>query len=491
MIKLNLIKIVSGVFGSLVMTSLAVAMEAPTTRCADWSTPVSFEQAVDEYMAQKAPDFGCLSRASWMATADLFKAENSQVYESRLKVFEAKYSRSGSAYEDLKVIFQLQWLSDNYEGMKNYKSSAVAKGVVGLTAGTLVLGGAAIVLRTPILTKMRTTARPALIRMAKYLAAIMFARTAISASSAGDPQGGHSGAKMQAPPFDILGGMIYVNYSDLHLMRDLATLTAEALTAGTVQATVSVLALRYLTSALLANKLVSVSTVVGFVVAYPLGKLAAYFTSKEITDQYHKLHEAETLELAKALQSSSVTDWQRYVLGAQLTNSALAWVSTQDLALQTSLEEMISDFRNHNICGRFREHTLAMVPQSRHPVPVRVRPFPDNKFQEAEIKLRAEIYQAIVDKTVRLNQVRNGVLERMKTLKKINKPYLKGFIVQHQALLDRLSVHLNHLGVYDAQLDIMRAQAATLVPGSSHWNDRAHLSQIASQNDCGPLPYSP
>lgn len=478
------------------------------TQCSDWSVRENFEQATAAYMSAataKDPDFGCISRSAFMAAEDLFRPENTSLYIARLKFFDKTYRQSSKsnplaqkAFEDFKVVLQFRWLSDNYQGMKNYKASKVVKGVTAAAAGTIVFGAAALLLRNSALLEIRSTARPALIRMAKYLGAVMFSRAA-SASVRSDSSKVDTAALTQRPPpLDLIGGseQTFWNYSDLHMMRDLATVTAEALTSGVVQATVAVLAVKYIGAAANASGLLSAGSVIGLAVSYPLGKLAKHFADQAITDQYHKRHAAETLKLAKELNTANLTDWQTYVLAGQLTNSAITWVSTQDLYLENTIESQTVEFSHWQVCNRLREHALLsfnkkpQIGQSSPSAESQAIPAQSIEvFARAESKFRAKIYSEIEDKRPRLLEVREGILQRMFTLEKLEasnspKPYLHQYVVEHRALIERLDRYLNHDRIVDDQLELLRSQIAPLSEDASVWKNAEFLSRIGTENHC-------
>ncbi|MBC7741987.1 MAG: hypothetical protein H7061_07315 [Bdellovibrionaceae bacterium] len=474
------------------------------TRCDDWSFPRTFEQSVEEYMgaiAERDPDFGCVSRAAWMATEDLFRIENSARYDGRLKAFEIAYKdkaklnlQTRKAYEDLEILFQFRWLSVNYEAMRSYKASKVVTGVAAATSVSLAVVGAGLILKTPGLGKLSSTARPALIRMLKYLGPMMVAQVAMSGSTSEKLK---ALAGFSKPPLDLIGGtdITFWNYSDLHLMRDIATVTAEAIATGAAQAGITIMALRLGIGVATAGKFFGASSLIGLAASYPIGKLVGYLANNAITEKYHEIHSNETVKMETDFNQENLKDWQRNILAAKLTNSAVTWVSTQDLYLQTSIEEKIEDFARSQVCLRLTQHISADIAEKNqmwqgqsgrtkvdyHAVGIESL---NKMFDRDEVKLHTKVYQEIVDKQDRLMQVREGILKRMIILENLKKPYLRDYVIQHQVLIDRLDRYLNHDGVIDADLNELRAVRSNLQVNSPKWKDEKYLEEIRAQYGC-------
>jgi hypothetical protein len=507
-------------------TGLMAAAETPklgfadsNSQCTDWSVSMTFEQASAEYLrlaATESPDFGCLSRSSWMAVEDLFRSTNSAIYIARLKLFDADFRkqninnpRGEKAMEDLKVLLQLRWLSESYESLRLYNSSTVIQGAAGATVATLFVAGAAILLHSPNLVTIQTTARPALLRMVRYLGAMIFAKMTGEAVSAHNPNRSNVSLSLRPPPMDLIGSSnkIFWNYTDLHFMRDIATATADAVTFGAVQATVMMLALRYVGTAVTTGGFFSASSLIGLALAYPAGKVAGHYTEKWITDAYHKSYREETERLAAQLKQSSLTDWQRYSIGAELTKGAIAWVSTQDLFLQTHIEDSVSSFGYWQICTRLRQHSMKEVFDNHQALAAkreilmgRSTPVVDEEsaqvkdretqerfsgyFTDAEKRLRADVTSAVEDKRFRLVEVRQGLVDRMKVLEEAGQPYLRSFIVQHEALLGRLDRYLTRAPLVDVQVEHVREQVAALAIGSAKWQDAGYAIGLTAEYQC-------
>ncbi len=300
--------------------ALLAAVLAPP-KCEDWSKAVSFEEATQEYMRQALitpRDFSCVSRASWMAVEDLFRPENSSIYLSRLKDFDKTYTSktykteaAQKAVEDIKILFQLRWLSNNYEAMKDYRSSKVVKSVVvgTVAAGVIVGAGFLLHIHSQALYEVEAALWPAAIRMLGYIGTMLFTRVATNEST-GE---GSGKLKMTKPPLDIIGGrgeMLW-SYGDLHLMRDMTALTANAVASGGVHAAVVAFSIRFLGGCV---GLLSAGSIVGFAVAYPIGQGVEWAVDKAITDKYHKLHADRTLRMTDEMKSANRTDWGLNVL---------------------------------------------------------------------------------------------------------------------------------------------------------------------------------
>ena len=490
------------------------------TQCSDWSSATpTFEQATAEYMRlalSGSHDFGCLSRASWFATEDLFSAKNSLTYIARLKSFDQQYRKLNAgnpiaekAVEDLKVLLQLRWLSESYVSLKAYNSTTVIYGAAGASATALFVAGAAILLHSPVLGEIRSTARPALLRMVRYLGAMIFAKVTGEAVQAYHGDSPAVALNLRPPPMDLIGGLdqIFWNYTDLHLMRDIATATADSLAFSAVQATVLVLALKYVGPAASTGGFFSATSLVGLAIAYPVGQVVGHYTEKFITDWYHKSYAAETARLVEELRKPGLNDWQRYTLGAELTKGAIAWVSTQDLYLQSHIEESVSSFGYWQICTRLRQHTMRELFEKRQAMAIKREELLGRSgpqinieltaqeeretqgrftgyFTDAEKQLRSTVKSSIEAKKERLIEVRQGLVSRMKVLEDIDKPYMHDFIVQQNALLGRIDRYLTNAPIIDSPVDHIREQVTSLALSSDKWNDSGFMTGLAAEYNC-------
>ena len=498
----------------------AASPDMSSSQCTDWSsTTATFEQASAEYMRlalSGSPDFGCLSRASWFAAEDLFAVKNSSTYTARLKLFDQQYRVQNAdnptavkAIEDLKVLLQLRWLSESYTSLKQYNSNTVVYGAAGASATAVFVAGAAILLHSPVLGEIRTTARPALLRMVRYLGAMIFAKVSGEAAKAYRGDKPAVDISLRPPPMELIGSVdkIFWNYTDLHLMRDIATATADSLAFSAVQATVLVLALKYVGPAATAGGFFSASSLIGLLLAYPAGKVVGHYTEKFITDWYHKSYADETARLVSELRKPGLNDWQRYTLGAELTKGAIAWVSTQDLYLQSHIEESVSSFGYWQVCTRLRQHTLRELFEKRQAMAAKRealmgRSAPEinteltkqeetetqgrfsGYFADAEKELRSSVDSSIEEKNARLTEVRQGLVARMKVLEEIDKPYMQDFIVQQKALLDRLDRYLTHAPILDGPVDHIRQQVTSIALGSDKWKDTEYMTGLATEYNC-------
>jgi hypothetical protein len=196
------------------------------------------------------------------------------------------------------------------------------------------------------------------------------------------------------------------------------------------------------------------------------------------------------LKIAEQLKDPNLTDWQRSILAAELSNSAVTWVSTQDLYLENSIETQMVGFSHYQVCNRLREHALlsyVKVPQIGQAPRAAQAPEIQQSFEvfaRAESKFKSRIYFEIEDKRPRLMEVREGILRRMLTLESLKKPYLKTYILEHRALLDRLDRYLNHDRIIDDQLQVLHEQVARLSEDSKVWQDAEFIKKLGQENAC-------
>ena len=490
------------------MASAAPQLGPTETQCNDWTGTDTFEHASREYMrlaSASSPDFGCVTRASWMAIEDLFNPENSGKYILRLKQFDTDFrylisqnAAYAASFENFKILLQLRWLNESYEFLRKYKSSKVVHGLTGVTVGTAVVGGAAFFLHGQGFMKLQKAARPVMVRMIKYLGVAMFAKTATNMTNENGLAKNRISFEDTPPPMDLIGGQgkIYWNYSDLHLMRDIASILADTATIGATEAAVGIIALRYFGVAASAGGFLSASSIVGMVIGYPLSKIAAHYAGKALTDEYHRRYAAETKELTSRMQKADLTDWGKYSLGAELTRSSISWVATQDVFLQNYIEESVSSFSRGQICGRIRQHSVAQLAQEnvtgpgRAQLSISAKANPEilaryDKYLKAEeANLRKNISKVIEERRERLQVIRQSLTSIYLILEKADKSYLHDYLLQEQSLMDRIDRYLTNAPIIDEEMNRLREHAWSLAPGSEKWQDQSFVKSLGSQYGC-------
>jgi hypothetical protein len=468
-------------------------------QCQDWTqTHLSFDEALDEFFrrfAQPEVDSSCLTRASYLASEELFKHGQESLYEPRLRAL-AELQKSASpekaqAIEELQIVFQHRWFNEAYESLASYNSKALQKGTAVSAAALAVVIGASFFLHKPLLKDFGKESQTIYFRTFKYLGmySASFSKSGVAKTKA-SPGVADSAATVALrhlkPPMDFFDlQKTYVSYSDLNFLKDISGIMANISTSIATHYGVNAALLWSSRAARILSNAPKMGGPIGFIVASVIGHEVEVVTKEKITDHYHQLSMNDLNAALKEINKPDLNDWQLYGLAAKVLSISYQWVSTQDFNLRDEIDDSLSSFRSQAICSRLLQRAPGEpeLPNWERRTLMSDRVFTD-LFERTEKRFRTNVEISVNKRRERLSTIRAAILQSHDQLIALHKPFLTSFITEQKSLLNRLDEYLVHSAVLDAQVEIVRSALNELGPASKNWNDVEFLKSTAADFGC-------